>query len=237
MEMILCKYKKISGRVLIYVFTALMIVAPWQMITAEDFNKIKADLNDRHWEVRLAAVEKLGKINDEEALNLLMQVADTRKEYWPVKIRAIQLLGETADSKAIKLLMSIFNNPFFNWECPSIKTYTALALGNFKRDERVVDTLIEGINDQELLTREASIESLGKIGNPKAVPYLLHTLNDQNVTIKLSTIKALENIGDPQAIPYLQHIAENNNDSLIKNRARVALDSFNKKRGHLKSSN
>jgi HEAT repeat protein len=230
--MILCKYKKISGRVLIYVFTAMMIVAPWQIITAEDFNKIKADLNDRHWEVRLAAVEKLGKINDEEALNLLMQVADTREEYWPVKIKAIQLLGEIADPKAVTLLMSIFNNPFLNWECPSIKSYTALALGNFRGDERVVDTLIKGINDHELLTREASIDSLGKIGNPKTVPYLLHALNDQNVTIKLSTIKALENIGDPQAIPYLQHIIENDNDSLIKKRARVVLNNLNKKKGN-----
>jgi HEAT repeat protein len=229
-RMILCKYKKISGRVFIYLFIATMIVAPWKMTTAEDFNKIKKDLNDRHWEVRLAAVEKLGNINDEKALNLLMQVAATRAEYWLVKTKAIQLLGETADPKAVTLLISIFNDPFLNWECPSIKSYTAVALGNFKGDERVFDTLIEGINDRELLTREASIKSLGKIGNPKAVSYLLQALSDQNVTIKLSVIKALENIGDPQAITHLQRIEENNNDSLIKERAREALDSLNNKR-------
>jgi HEAT repeat protein len=228
--MITNKSKNIYRRTLICLLISVMILAVLDVISADDFKKIKADLDDRHWEVRLAAVEKLGKINDEKALDMLMQVADTRGEYWPVKIKAIQFLGEAADPKAITLLISIFDNPFLNWECPSIKSYTALALGNFKGDERVVDTLIEGINDRELLAREASIQSLGKIGNPKAVSHLLQALNDKNVTIKLSTIKALENIGDPQAIPHLRNIAENDGDPVVKDLAETALNNFHKKR-------
>jgi HEAT repeat protein len=226
--MITNKSKKIYRRTLVCFLISIIVAVFGSMIEADDFKKIKADLDDRHWEVRLAAVEKLGKINDEKALDMLMQVADTRGEYWPVKIKAIQFLGEAADPKAITLLISIFDNSFLNWECPSIKSYTALALGNFKGDERVVDTLIEGINDRELLTREASIQSLGKIGNPKAVSHLLQALNDKNVTIKLSAIKALENIGDPQAIPHLQHIAENDGDSVVKDLAKTALNNFKK---------
>ncbi len=193
---------------------------------ADGFDKIKADLDSREWEVRLAAVEKLDDLKDEKTIDLLMQVAGNRGEYWPVKIKAIKLLGESANPRAVELLLSIFNDPFNNWECPAIKSYTALALGNFKGNAKVVDSLISGINDRELFTKEASIQSLGRIGNPAAVLPLIAALNNDSSAVKLSAIKALEMIGDPQAIPHLQRIAENDKDSVIKNQARSALNNF-----------
>ena len=63
---------------------------------------------------------------------------------------------------------------------------------------RVVEALISGIGDRELLTREASIQSLGRIGDPKAVQHLVVLLGDRSYAIRLSAIKALEEIGDPR---------------------------------------
>ncbi len=219
-------------RAFIYLFLAAVIVVPRTLSAAEDLSNIREDLKNNDWKIRLAAVEKLSNSRDEKTVRLLMEVADTHGEYWPVKIKAIQLLGETGDPKAIEVLLPIFNDSFLNSECPSIKSYTAAALGHFKDDTRVVNALINGVDDRELLTREASIQALGKIGNSKAVPHLIRLLNDQHVTVRLSSIKALEEIGNPQAIPYLQRIVENDGESVVKSQAKAALSKFQRSGEH-----
>jgi len=218
--------RSIFSRMFYSVFLVLMLFAVSMGFAADGSDKIKADLNSSNWEVRRAAVEKLNNFKDEGTIDLLMQVAGSRVEYWPVKIKAITLLGDSANPRAVELLLSIFNDPFNNWECPAIKSYTALALGNFKGNAKVVDTLISGINDRELFTREASIQSLGRIGDRAAVLPLIAALNNDNSAIKLSAIKALETIGDPQAIPHLRRIAENDKDSVVKSQAKAALNNF-----------
>lgn len=191
-----------------------------------DYDRIVSDLNSKDWETRLSAVERLGTMKDQRKLGMLIQVADTYVEYWPVKIKAIRLLGDIGDPKAIEVLLSIFNDAFLNNECPSIKSHAAIALGSFNQDRRVVDALITGINDGELLTREASIDSLGRIGNPKAVPHLIPVLSEKSTALKLSTIKALAGIGDPQAVPHLRKIAENDSDSYVRSEAAAAIQNF-----------
>jgi HEAT repeat protein len=203
-----------------------MLLFVRESIASDDLEQIRKELENRDWHVRLAAVEKLRERNDEETIDILMKVAGTRNEYWPIQIKAIQLLGETANPKTLTLLLSIFNDTLLNWECPSIKSYTALALANFKNDEKVLDSLVKGIHDRELLTREASIQALGKIGNARAVTHLTEVLRDKNVAVRLSAIGALEQIGDPLAISPLQYVAEHDSEVLVKDRARIALKNF-----------
>jgi HEAT repeat protein len=198
------------------------------LIAEDDIAKIKDEIDSSDWQVRLSAVEKLAHRKDKEAINLLLTVAETRSEYWPVKIKAILLLGKTGNPKAKKLLLSIFNDPMLHWECPSIKTYTAEALGNFKDDPKVVKSLISALNDHEKLTREASIRSLGKIGDPEAVPHIIEHLKEDSFAIKIVSINALESIGDSQAILPLKQVAEYDTDSLIRNRAKEALNNLSR---------
>lgn len=219
-------FKKIFGRVLFCLFLGTVMVAPGKVSAGDNLDRIKADLGNSDWKVRLSAVESLGNRKDEMTLHMLREVAGTRSEYWPVKIKAILLLGEAQDPRAVELLLSIFNDTFSNWECPSIKSYTAVALGNFKGNSKVVDTLISGVTDRELLAREASIQSLGRIGDSKAVPHLVGLLGDRSTAIRLSAIKALERIGDTEAIPHLQRIADSDSDSLVKSEALAALKNF-----------
>jgi HEAT repeat protein len=220
------EYSNIFGRFLFCLFSAVIMFAPGSIFAEDSFDKIKADLLSKDWQVRRAAVEKLDNRLDEKALDILLDVAGTRDEYWPVKIKAIQLLGEARYVKAVELLLSIFNDPFLNWECPSIKSYTATALGNFKGNRKVLETLITGVDDRELLTRESSIQALGKIGDPKAVPYLVRLLGDRSTAIRLSVIRALEGIGDPQAIPDIQRVLESESDPVVKSQAVAALNNF-----------
>ena len=190
---------------------------------SEDLVKIAEELNSKEWKVRLNAVEKLDPYN-EDALNMLLKVVSTRSEYWPVKIKAILLLGESKDPRAKKLLLTTFNNTFQNWECPSIKSYTAIALGNFRGDKKVVDTLIEGIHDPELLTREASMRSLGKIGDLRAIDYIVEALDDSSVAVRLSAIDALGDLGDSEAIKHLRQHAEKEQDDIVKRHTLMLLE-------------
>lgn len=219
-------YKKILSSILFLLLAAALMSFPPRVSAEDDLGGIKAGLASSDWKVRLAAVEKMEKRRDELALGMLREVAGTRSEYWPVKIKAILLLGEAQDPRAVDLLLTIFNDTFSNWECPSIKSYTAVALGNFKGNSKVVDTLISGVSDRELLIREACIVSLGRIGDPRAVPYLVGLLGDRSTAIRLSVIKALEGIGDPQAVRHLQHTAESDVDSVVKSEALAALRTF-----------
>jgi HEAT repeat protein len=216
----------ISRGTLICLFFTILLIVPVTISAADDLANILKEIDSSSSQTRLAAVEKLGNRKDEQSIELLMKVAGMREEYWPVKIKAILLLGESKDPKAVDLLLSIFNDTFQNWECPSIKSYTAIALGNFKGNNKVVDTLITGVSDRELFTREASVQSLGKIGDPRAVPYLLNILDDRSIAMKLSAIRALEGIGDPRAIPYLKNMAEKDTDAQIKHEASDVLKNF-----------
>jgi hypothetical protein len=219
-------YRKIICHISLCLFLASVLILPGKVWAGDDLDGIKGGLEKSDWKARLAAVEKLENRKDEAALDMLRKVASTRGEYWPVKIRAIVLLGEAQDPKSVGLLLSIYNDPFLNWECPSIKSYAVTALGYYKENPRVLDTLIKATNDRELLTREAAIQSLGRIGNPKAVPHLLGLLDDPSTTIRLSAVKALEEIGDPSAIPDLKRISQSDSDAVVKKEAVAALGNF-----------
>jgi HEAT repeat protein len=186
---------------------------------AKDIKEVLHNLQSPDWKTRLSAVEEIGKIRNENAINLLMEVADTESEIWEIKIRAIRLLGEIGDPKTIHLLTKIFNDPFLNSECPAIKWNTAIALSNFKGNTNVVDTLIKGFEDVNLGVREAIIQALGRISDSKAVPFLISALKDKSFAIKMSAIKALKEIADPQAIPHLKEVAEHDNDPYLKSEA------------------
>jgi HEAT repeat protein/uncharacterized integral membrane protein len=213
---------------LIFTIFICSLLGTMQMSRSDDIDKLISDINTGDGKTRLSAVEKLGKIKDERSVDLLMNVANMSGEAWKIKIRAIRLLGEIGNVKAIDLLTKIFNDPFLNNECPAIKWNTAIALGNFKNNSKVVDTLINGLqNENEILgTREAVIQSLGKIGDLKAVPFLITALDDKSFAIKLSAIRALGQIRDLQVVPTLKRIVDSNCDPYIKNEALSALRNF-----------
>jgi HEAT repeat protein len=187
---------------------------------------IKSELGSRELDKRMAAVEKLRQRKDEETLDLLIAVAGNRREAWEVQVKAIQLLGEAKNTKALDLLLHIFNSHTGDWECPAIKSYTATALSNFGGEPGVSDALMRGLEDRELLTREASIRALGKIRYENAVPHLVPLLEDKSVAVRLSVIMALEQIGDRRVVPDLEIVAEKDRDEVVRNTAKSALANF-----------
>lgn len=181
-------------------------------------------LNSKEQSVRISAVEQLGRMKDKNAAEILLRVVFRSTEDWKVKIKAIRALGEFEDPQISDRLVTLFNNPFLNEECPAVKWNTAIALGNrSNRGSRAVDSLINALNHENLIIREAAIQSLGRIGDARAVPYLITALKDDSFAIKASAIEALEKIGDPEAIPFLKQIMEGENEMLLKKKAEAAL--------------
>lgn len=216
---------------LILLFIAYLII-PWGKTIAGDIDHLVESLQNSDRQTRLLIVEELSRVKDEKAVNALLNLVITKAEDWRIKIRAVRLLGEIADLRVSEVLVKVFNDPFLNEECPAMKWNTAIALGkNFNRGSRAVDSLIDALNYNNLLVREAAIKSLGEIGDSKALPFLIPALNDKSFAIKFSTIKALGNIGDPQAIPFLKQIAKNDNDPYIKGEALSVLKKFTSRGG------
>jgi HEAT repeat protein len=205
-----------------------LFFAPLQSFAETPIDSIQAELRSREIETRIAAVEKLRDRKDEKTVDILISVAGNHREDWEVQIKAIQLLGEAKNPKAVDLLLRIFKSSSRDWECPAIKSYTAIALSNFGKEPGVTDALIKGTEDYELLTREASVKALGIIRSEKAIPSLIALLSDKSVAIRLSAIKALESIGNRKAVPALKIIAENDNDKVVRDTAKIALTNFRK---------
>jgi len=207
----------------------LLLAVPCYCFAAPSLEEIKAKFKNADWEVRLAVIEKLNGFRDEETVDFLMVVAGDRKEHWAVQSRAIQFMGEIRNPKTVDLLLTIFTSRSRAYECPAIKSYTAIALGNFSGHSNVIDPLITAIHGDEPLVREASVQSLGKIGTVKAIPHLIPLLQSPSLAIRLSTIKALESIGDPQAIPHLEALADKDSDRVARETSKIAV---RKLRGH-----
>ena len=87
--------------------------------------------------------------------------------------------------------------------------------------------MIEALDYDNLLVREGIIQSLGNIGDSKAVPFLIPALSDRSFAIRFSAVRALANIKDPGAIPYLRQAADKDRDSQIRAAALSALKNFN----------
>lgn len=199
--------------------------------SSDDTDTLVAALRSNDRQVSLSAIERLGNIRDEKVVDALMDFVVIKEEDWRIKIRGIRLLGDIGNPRSAEVLIKVLNDPFINEDCPAMRWNTAIALGNFRDNPRVVDALIWSLDYNNLVIREAVIQSLGKIGDSQAVTFLIPLLNDKSFAIKLSTIKALGQIGDLEAIPFLEKVAASDADPHIRDEALSNLRGIKHHRG------
>lgn len=210
----------------ITVVITMMVVAlalSVRISSADDIDELAKALRNSDLRVSLVALEKMGKVRDERVVDALMEFVSAREEDWRIKIKGIRLLGEMADPRSSEVLIKLLTDVFVNENCPSMKWHTVLALGNFKNTPRVIEALIGSLKSDDILLREAAIQSLGNIGDPVAVEHIIPALDERSFAIRLSAIKALGQIGDASAIPHLERVAEKEKDPYIKETAVQAL--------------
>jgi HEAT repeat protein len=167
------------------------------------------------WESKLLNRISLEDLKQDENFKNLLFIANNKGINWKLRIRAIKILGFMDYKKVVPYLVDMFNDHFFHDNCPSIKSYVALALGYYK-EESVINTLISGLNDKEILVREAVVNSLGKIGDKRVLPYLIKALNDKSFAVKIASLKAIERISDPSVIEHIKDFLKNIDDDILK---------------------
>jgi HEAT repeat protein len=214
-------------RILVAALFMICMTLTTNYTSASTTDELIADLHSHDEKIQMAAVKGLDGIKDERVVNEMLRFISIEAENWRVKVKVIRVLGEIEDPEVSDRLVTFFNNPFLNQVCPAMKRSTAVALGKkFNKGTRAVDALIGDLNSDDILVREAIIQSLGKIGDYSAVPFIIRALDDRKFAIRLSAVKALGDIGDPQAIPFLKKVIDADHDPYIGQAARSVLLNF-----------
>lgn len=210
----------------LFLIILLLLLNVNTLAAASDYHILLKGLQSKNFHDRLSAVEAIGNSLDERAVDTLIDFLTNKGEDWEIQARAIRLLGESKNPRSINILLQYLDDVFINYDCPAIKWNTAVALGNFKNNSKVFDALIHNLHYDNLQVREAVIQSLGAIGNRKAVPYLIPILKENSFALKYSAIKALESIGDPRAIPHLERVITYEKDIILKKEAMNAVGNY-----------
>lgn len=204
--------------VIIIIFAVATSMPAYALDSASVLREIQRD----DWEVRLMSGDGLEKVKDPQSTKTLIDLIEDQRINWRLQIRGIRVLAEIHTPLAEDALLKLFTDVFYHHTCPAVKSSLATALGNFS-GRRVAAGLIEGLDDPELQVREASIVSLGRVGDVSAVPYLIAQLNDKSFVIKVSAIHSLGMLKDPRAASYLKEIADNDSEVALKREALAAL--------------
>ncbi len=159
-----------------------------------------------------------------ELVSALVHIVEDRRDDWKLQIKAIRLLGEIGDPGSADLLIKVTNDVFFSNNCPALKWNAIVALGNFRHDSRVVDGLIHKMSEETPYLVEAAVESLGRIGDPRALPYLISALDDRRFAVRMGAVKALASFHEPIVFPFLLKVAGGDAEPLIREEARKALE-------------
>ncbi|MHC4598348.1 MAG: HEAT repeat domain-containing protein, partial [Planctomycetota bacterium] len=149
---------------------------------------------------RKSAVEILGRIGDERAVDaLLKRLEDPDRE---VRIRARYALREIGSGVFDAAL------PLLNRDDPELRVAGVVILAVCKRPEAVTALTRVLAEDGEEEVRCRAAEALGEIGDPGAIEPLLEALGDEKRRVASNAAEALAQIGS-EAISRLEERIEN----------------------------
>jgi len=167
-------------------------------------------------EIRRAAAYALGKLGDQQAVDLLREAlyddhAGVRREALDSLIQLeavealIEALGHPDEDIRRSAVWAVYDLKYpqalepliglLKDESDSIRQVTCFALRNLG-DARAVQPLIDVLSDSDEYVRKAAVEALGEIGDPRAIEplkALLTTEQDQDVIESIeSALRRLE---------------------------------------------
>jgi len=138
----------------------------------------------------------------------------------------VTALGNIGDEQAVPTLLEVFTSftPYTDYSMHNKAIEALQKIGG----TQVVSGLIKVLLHENDTLQIDAARTLGKIGDPQAVPSLLETLK---VTIldglKMEIVEALGLIGDMRAIPALTEML-NDSKLFLRNAAQLALDCIDK---------
>jgi HEAT repeat protein len=175
-------------------------------------------MKDKDRGVRYSAIDALGNIRDNKAVDPLIQTLRDKDE--KVRKGVAYALGEIGDQRAVKPLIQTLKDIDEN-----VRSITAEALGKI-RDKSAVEPLIQTLKDKDDEVRRAAAWALGEIRDKRAVEPLIQALKDEDKEVRRTTVDALGKSRDKGAINPLIDLLNKNNIKL-KNHVINALKKIN----------
>ncbi len=160
--------------------------------------------NDSDPSVRLFSLAAMARRKDSAAFATMAEMIQTPDPL--IRQAGAVAMGRTRENEAIPLLIKILSDPN-----ETLRMYAAEALGEFSRSgpvsEQVVSpegyaTLAHAMKDKAPAVRGAAATSLGKLGNPKAIPHLTAALADPDVYVRVSAAEGLYRLGKKALSTY-----------------------------------
>lgn len=177
-------------------------------VFAYSIDELLKELDTSQWREKISNPTFIENFKNPELLSTVVALAEDKGIDWRYRIRAIKLLGNIGTPQAEDALLRMFQDHFFHHECPSLKSYVADALGSFKPGKRLLEILKEGLSDAEVLVREATAKSLGKLKMNESVQYLKEAFKkEKNEAVRIAIINALKAIGSDDALNFIKQLA------------------------------
>jgi HEAT repeat protein/beta-lactamase regulating signal transducer with metallopeptidase domain len=173
-------------------------------------------LSDANVDVRLAAAQSLGQIEDSVAVaalsNALRNDTDAR-----VRKMAAWALGQIEDGQAVPALTHALKND----RAVEVRRTAVWALGQIE-EASAVSALSDAIADSDAEVRSLAVWALGQIEDDHAVPALVNVLKSGDVEMRRQAAWALGQIEDEKAVPGLA-AALRDSDAKVREQAVWAL--------------
>lgn len=184
----------------------------------EELNEIGEDpctwltdsLNHEVELVRIGAVEELGIIGDDRAIEPLIITLDDKSE--SVRAETAKAFGKLKSSRAVVPLINVLQD-----EGNEVRRFAAEALGEIG-DSLAIDPLITILDDSDYSVSYSAINALSKIGG-SAIEPLAEALSSANPNVRWGAANALSRLGDQKVIKYLIRASD---DSCADVRASIA---------------
>ena len=155
-------------------------------------------LSDEDVNVRLAAVEALGNLQDPRAVDALVQALrnDTDAR---VREAAAESLGEIDSPRAIPGLTAALGAE----RVAAVRAKIAWALGEID-DPRALDALTAAVRDTSVEVRRQVVWAIGEIQSAEGIPALTTAAKDADAEVRKNAIEGLGEIQDKRALPVLE---------------------------------
>ena len=147
------------------------------------------------WPAKQAAAAALGKLRDQNAVGMLLQVTGHDED--KVRVAAIDALGNIGDARAVGAISLLMRQP-------SLAMTAAIALGRIQHADALpalIRVLKERKHGSEVI--EKAFWAAGEIKSASAVPALRPMLKDEDPRIVVWAADALGRIGDEKAAEAL----------------------------------
>ncbi len=149
------------------------IISLGNMQKKEFFTNIEPFLNHEQREMRLAALEALGKIKNEDAIDLLCKILKEDEDPF-IREAAVRSLGQIGTPKALEVFLEVLKD-----DSREVRRQAVVNLGTFK-DRKAIELLLGSLYDYENFgeLRKEIAQSLKNIGNPEIVDQLIGVIKN-----------------------------------------------------------